>query len=216
MRLTCNRKKLLEALQTVGQSAATKTNRPILGNVKAVATASNMFENAESPQSLTLFATDLEKGMRLTYADPFLKIHDGGEFIIPHVKVCGILKEASGDEVSLHMEGSTLHVKTATGVYKLPTDAPAEFPDLDTAVSGTTVTVKSSDFHTAFRYVHYAAGKENTRFALVGVLCEIHEESITLVATDTKRLAVVSIPHAAPQHGTLPSGILPVSALRLS
>src|SRR5918994_1094469 len=88
MKVTCIREGLLTACQLVGAAVATRTTKPILSNVKAVA----------HDDALTLMGTDLEVGIR--YELRGVKVGRAGAAILPVARLVSILRETADDEIT--------------------------------------------------------------------------------------------------------------------
>ncbi|MBX3440066.1 MAG: DNA polymerase III subunit beta [Planctomycetaceae bacterium] len=189
MKLRCPRTLLATAFQTVGGVVPTRTPKEILRNVKLVVAG----------QQATLIGTDQEIGIRFHL--PEIESDSSGETLIPMQRMTAILREIQDDVVSLTAEEGTLWIRTSQSEFRLSTEDPAEFPDVE-AFSG-------EDYHTVpgrvlkqlIQRTIFAADTESTRYALGGVRLELTPELITLAATDSRRLAVVKAGCSA--HGSV-------------
>jgi DNA polymerase-3 subunit beta len=114
-----------------------------------------------------------------------------------------VIVDASGD----HVETSSGRSSFAVRPY-----AVEDFPQLETATAPG-VTLPAGAFGVAVNQVERAAGKDESRLILTGVLLTAEEQGLRLVATDSYRLAVCDLPEVS----VLASGqkaLLPSRALR--
>src|SRR5207302_9326551 len=119
MRALCHREGLLSACQLTSAAIPTKDLKPILKNLKAVATDGRC----------TLIATDLEVGIRLDVQG--LTIEEPGDAILPAAKLIAILREARDAELTIEADASACVVRGASSPleFEMPSEDPAQFPD---------------------------------------------------------------------------------------
>jgi DNA polymerase III subunit beta len=212
MKLTCQRDALLAACRLVAQAVPPRSIKPILTSVKAVA----------QDDGLTLMATDLEVGIR--YELRGIDVTRAGAAVLPVQRLLAILQESSDAEVKIDADADATRITTRTGKYQLPGGDPDDFPDIPTFDAGGTYhEITAGVLKGMIRRVAFAADrKEGTaRWAVTGVLWEAEGETARLVATDTKRLAMVTGPaavHGGPppgKDGKGPSHLIPQKAVQL-
>lgn len=179
MYFTSNRSKLLAACQLVGSSVATRTTKPILSQIKAIA----------ANDQLTLMGTDLEVGIRYTLAG--VRVEESGEAIFPVSRLVDILRASNDDELSIEADERRCRVNSSSSEYEMPSEDPKEFPDIAVFNDKNYYEVSAGALRKMIQQTVFAAGKDNTKFAMTGVLWEM-DQSINLVATDTKRLALAT------------------------
>lgn len=179
MRLTCQRAALAAALQTVSGVVPTRTPKPILQNVKLVA----------SEGSAILIGTDQEVGIRyrLREAD----VQSPGEVLLPTSRAVAILRELQGDTVAIESKGDAIWLRGDRAEYSLAAIDPAEFPTVGEFEEKSYYTISARQLKQMIRRTIFATDIESTRYALGGVLVELSGDTITLAATDTRRLAVI-------------------------
>ena len=97
---------------------------------------------------------------------------------------CGLALSADGEQLVINggRVGHTLH-----------TLAVDEFPPVDDAYVGQTVTIDAAELVAASRIANLAVAKEASRYAIDGVLLESDTKGTRLVATDGRRLVVVGL-----------------------
>ena len=183
MELTCNTDELLKACQRAGAAVALRTTMPILSNLKFEA------ENG----ILTVTGTDQDVGIRCTLG---ADIEHAGKCVINPKRITDILRESGSETTNISYENDVARVKTDGSKYELTTLDADAFPDFPAFEQG-------EHYHEVMagvlrklikRTVFAADKKEGTRWAVTGILWEVKADSLSLCATDTKRLALATGP----------------------
>jgi DNA polymerase III subunit beta len=185
MKVTCNVDSLLAACQICGMATAPRTTKPLLSNVKAIA----------NDDALIIMATDLEVGIR--YELRGIKVSRAGSAILPVDKLVSILRETKDKELTIDCGEDSTRVTMKGGKYELPTGDPAEFPDVPTFEDATKYhELSAGTLRMMMKRTAFAANRKDNsaRFRVDGVLWEAEKGKARLVATDTKRLAMVEGP----------------------
>ena len=178
MRVICHREGLLSACQLTSAALPARDVKPILRNLKAIA----------ADGRCTLMATDMEVGIRLDVQG--LTIQEPGEAILPAAKLISILREARDAELSIEADPSACIVRGESLEFEMPSEDPAQFPDLPTFEDEKYHEVSAGTLREMIRRTVFAAADETARYSMTGVLWELDEESAKLVATDGRRLAL--------------------------
>ena len=177
MKFRCDRDELSEALQSVQRAVSSRPGIPALTGVL-------MQVGAEG--TLTLTTTDLEVSARLTVG---VQAQEEGIALVPARLLGDTVKSLSDAPVEFEADQAQARIRCAAyeGALRL---LPAEdFPALQPP-SGIRVTVEAAAFAEAVGQVARAASRDEARPVLTGVLVEVSREGLTLVSTDSYRLAV--------------------------
>lgn len=97
---------------------------------------------------------------------------------------CALSLSASGEQLLIN-GGRVEHA-----LHTLPED---DFPPVNDAYVGQTVSIDAAELVTALRIANLAVAKETSRYAIDGVLLESDKKGTRLVATDGRRLVVVGL-----------------------
>jgi DNA polymerase-3 subunit beta len=141
---------------------------------------------ARSADGLTLTTTDLEVSARLTID---VQVTEDGVALVPARLLADTVKSLSDAPVEFEADQAQARLRCAAyeGALRL---LPAEdFPSLQPP-AGTRIVAHAGAFAEAIGQVARAASKDEARPVLTGVLLEISHEGVTLVSTDSYRLAV--------------------------
>jgi DNA polymerase-3 subunit beta len=179
MKALCQREALLSAFQLASAAVPSRDVKPILRNVKAIA----------EDGRCTLMATDLELGIRLEVRG--LKVEEPGEAILPAARILAILRESPDEELALDADANACKVRSANGDWEMPSEDPANFPDLPTNAWERYHQLTAGDLRTMIRRTVFAAASDIGRYSMTGVLWELEDDKARLVATDGRRLALV-------------------------
>ncbi len=177
VRFRCDRDALSEALQIVQRGVSTRPGIPALTGVLV---------RAGSDGTLTLITTDLEVSARLQIE---VQVQEEGIVLVPARLLGDTVKSLSDAPVEFDADEAQARIRCAAyeGALRL---LPAEdFPSLQPA-GGTRVTVDAGSFAEGVGQVARAASRDEARPVLTGVLLEVSREGVTLVSTDSYRLAV--------------------------
>lgn len=180
MHLTCQRNSLTAAFQTVAGVVPTRTPKDILKNVKLQVAGGNA----------TLIGNDSEIGMRCDVPD--VQSDSRGEALLPTARVLAVLRELSDDVVKLEVTGDATWIRCGYSEFRLSAEDPAEFPPVATFDDSDYFVVPAGALRTMIRRTIFATDSESTRYALGGIQLELGAEKLTLAATDSRRLAVIT------------------------
>ena len=182
MKIRCHRPSLAHAFQVVSGVVPARTPKDILKNVKLTV----------HDGSTTLIGTDQEVGIRCEV--PGVEVESPGQTLLPTARVVSILRELTDDGVELELTGERVMIRAGRSEFTLAAEDADEFPDVAAFDAQQYHVVPSDVFQTGIRRTVPATDVESTRYALGGVLLELDAEKMTMVATDSRRLAVFTGP----------------------
>jgi len=173
---------LAQVLNVVGSKAA----MPILSNV--------LIEAEKDCISLT--TTNLDLGIRCKIK---AEVKEGGSVTLPVKRLATIVRELPNVDVAFDSTANH-QVKIASGGsnFRIMGIGAEEFPKLPDSTDDKTYILEQGEIATMLSNVSYAQSTDETRFILNGVYFNFKDEKLTLVATDGRRLALVSKELAVP------------------
>ena len=175
MKFVVEREELVDAVNWVARSLSTRPIKPeLLGIMIDVDT------------SITLTGSDLETS---TKAILKAEISAKGKVLVPGRLLAEIARSLPNKPITFTLDGSRVLVTAGTAKFTLPTLSVNEYPTLP-ELPETAGVIPSDVFAHAVNQVAIAAGKDDSLPTLTGVHIEIHQNKITLAATDRYRLAV--------------------------
>lgn len=179
MKLQCHRPSLAAAFQVVSGVVPTRTPKEILKNVKLEVVGG----------AAVLIGTDQEIGIR--YEVPGVEIEGEGTTLLPTNRLLSILRELTDEKVYLEATDEAVWVRAGHSEFRLSAGDPAEFPTVTPFADERYHAISGPVLREAIRRTVFATDVESTRYALGGVLLELKADSMTLAATDSRRLSVV-------------------------
>ena len=177
MHVTVNRAALLEVLGAATGVVASRTTKDILRSVRLTA----------GPDALLLSATDLEVALRVRISQ--VQIKKKGDVLIPADKLTQICRESIDDTLVLEAEDQTCHIRGEDSHFEVFGQDPREFPPVPDLEDEPDVRIEAAVLLGLMDRTLFAVAKENTRYAINGVLWEKSGDKLALVATDGRRLA---------------------------
>ena len=176
MKFKCDRDVLSEALTVVQRGISSRPGIPALTGVLLEA----------RDDRLVLSSTDLELSTRIECE---VGVSEPGSALVPARLVADIVK--SLPQAPVEVEADSSQARIAAGSYEgtircLPVE---DFPASREA-EGIRVTVAAGEFAAGVQQVAKAASRDEARPILTGVLLEANREGLTMVATDSYRLAI--------------------------
>ena len=190
MKFKINRDHFSTGLAQVLNVVGSKATMPILSNVLIEA----------EKDTLTLTTTNLDLGIRCKIK---AEIKEPGAITLPVKRLATIVRELPNLEVSV--DASPNHqVKLTSGgsTFRIMGLAKDEYPPLPEFGDEHLFTLEQAELTSMLRSVAYAQSTDETRYILNGVYFNFTEGKLTLVATDGRRLALVSKELDVPADGT--------------
>ena len=179
MKILCDRQQLQEAFNVVGGIPPVKTPRPVLQHVLLQA----------EDDDLTLFATDLQLSAAVRVDS--VKVEKPGRALVPAREAAALLKELTDPTITITAEDHRSTLQSGAGSFVLLGADPSEFPKLPDPGEAVELHVSAGRFLDMVRKTQFAAAREETRYAINGVLLEHTGGTLRLVSTDGRRLALI-------------------------
>lgn len=180
MKFTCLKENLLGALTFVERGIAKSSHLPALANL--------FLEVADG--KLKLATTDLEIGMVSWCAG---KAEADGTITLPVKVFSGLINALDAEKLTLQALNDTCRVESgvfSASIKGFPAD---EFPIIPQIENEVALVVEAAGFLAGLGHVAGSVAYEGTRPELTGVLLSVEAGKISLVATDSFRLALASI-----------------------
>jgi DNA polymerase-3 subunit beta len=145
--------------------------------------------------TLSLKATDYEIGLHVKVE--LSHVTQEGEFTANGKKFLDIIKILKDKEITLETKNDTLHITQGNSNFKLPTFISNEFPVFPNYEGKAKISIESHTLIESLRKITSAIDTNNPKFELNGALIDIKNSSLSFVATDTRRLALVTIENSS-------------------
>jgi DNA polymerase-3 subunit beta len=186
MKFKINRDHFSNGLSQVLNVVGSKAAMPILSNVLIEA----------DKESISLTTTNLDLGIRCKIK---AEVKETGSVTLPVKRLATIVRELPNVDVSF--DASANHqVKIASGGsnFRIMGIGAEEFPKLPDSSDDKSYNLDQGELATMLGNVSYAQSTDETRYILNGVYFNFKDGKLALVATDGRRLALVSKELAVP------------------
>lgn len=204
MKITFEREKLLQALQTAAALVPTRSPKPVLENARLDC----------KDGECVLQATDLEVGLRCELAGVETEVP--GEALLPVRLVMQALRDARDEKMRLESSGTTVLMLGSRSEFQFPTPDPLEYPDVPRFSAESYHQLASRLFRQMIVRTAFASDPQSTRYALGGVFFELTEKTAFAVATDGRRMAIQEGPaDRVGEHQPGEGAVLPLRGVQL-
>jgi len=179
MELVVRKNDLLRELQLFQGIVERKNTIPILANVLMEAKG----------DEVRFLATDLEVALRSKCTASVTK---GGSLTLPAKKLYEIVKSLPETDIRITEDKTGVKVAAERFESRMQTLPREDFPTLPEAGSGASATLARTPLREMVTKTQFAITGEDTRYFLNGALFVLKPDSMSLVATDGHRLALVT------------------------
>jgi DNA polymerase-3 subunit beta len=174
---------LEDALKVASRAVSTRTTLPILTGV-----------NLETEgDKLKIRATDLEISVEVSLP---VSVEEEGVVVVPAKPFYDLIKKLEEGVIYLRadLDSTELTIEAEGKRYKFRTLPPGDFPQGWAVPEGKKIVLKGQDFNDAVKKTSRSASRDESRINLTGIYIESGKDSITVAATDSYRLSVVTVP----------------------
>ncbi len=180
MNLKTQRQNLLDSLQVVSRAVSSRA---------ALQALTGILLEAEDG-SLRLRATDAELGLEVA---PEVALDGGGSIVLPGRLLVDIVRSLPEGEIALSYRESERDVEITAGssafhLRTIPAEDFPRFPAPDPEADS--FELPAAPLRETINRVASAASRDEARPVLTGILLKLEGEELTMVATDSYRLAV--------------------------
>src|SRR5436190_13463944 len=180
MELVVKKNDLLRELQLFQGIVERKNTIPILANVLMEAKGSE----------IRMLATDLEVGLRSTCA---AAVEKPGSLTLPAKKLFEIVRALPETDVRISEEKNGVKVAADRFESRMQTLPKEDFPAVPESSGAINATLPAAAIKEMVAKTQFAITGEDTRYFLTGALFILQPGSMSLVATDGHRLALVNV-----------------------
>ena len=149
--------------------------------------ADGILIEARVPDTCVMTTFDLEKGVRITVE---AKVVEEGSFIINAQKFNQTLRVMDGEEITLSVdEKMVATIVSGKSSHKMIALSGKDFPSIPDLESDRSFIISQAIVKKMFSQVSFAMGNNDNRQVLNGTFVKIDDDSITMVACDSFKLA---------------------------
>lgn len=181
MRISCPKDILLEKLQTVLKTVATKSTMPVLAGIHI---------KTLGPGEIELSSTDMEMSLRIRAK---ATVETEGEVVAPGKLLTDVVRSLPAGEISISEASGEQMVEIVSGSasFKLNCLPAQDFPRLPEMQEDQSFDIDARPLMKVINTVARAASRDETRPVLTGILVKFSKDRLKMVATDSYRLSVM-------------------------
>ncbi len=181
MKFKCNQQELNRAINTVMKAVSARTTIPVLKGILLTA----------SDGQLILTSSNLDMSIRKTID---ATVDEEGSAVATAKLFSEIIRKLPNETVFIEEEGAdSLRISTSSSSFRVMTLPPEEFPEMGKKSDDDKFMVFDTElFRNMVRQTSFAASIDESKGVLTGILTEMKEDKITMVALDGFRLALAN------------------------
>ncbi len=169
-------------------------SQPFLEKKDLSQITSHIYFEATASNTLTVKATDFEIGL-LIESDQ-ITVTEPGMATVNGKKLLDIVRILSNGNIELKSIDNMLDISQGHSDFRLPMFNAQEYPHFPEIENKPNIKIDSTLLIDSLKKITPAADTNNPKFELNGALIDIKKEQINFVATDTRRLAIITIPQS--------------------
>lgn len=199
MKFSCEKKMLQEAIDVASKAVASKSSIPAL---------EGLLIQAET--QLTISGYDMKTGIRTRVeAD----VSQNGSIVLKAKLFSDIIRKMPNDVVTISAdERKMVHLHCGAADVDIPGLSPDDYPELPAVEDDQSLSIQQKTLKTMIDQVAFAVSTNESRPIHTGVLFEVGEKDLTMVAVDGFRLAIRREPMERTEGGVF-SFVAPGGAL---
>ena len=179
MKIKVNKEAIIDCLQKVQSVINPRNALPVLSNVLFKA------ENGK----LELTATDMSMTVRATLD---AEVVEPGSTTLPAKRIFGVFRELSVSEAEMEVnEANIAFIHAGSAYFRIHGISEADYPSMPEMTDAKVYSLDQSAFRNMLKLTSYAASTDANRPLLNGVLLSFKGGKLSVVATDSRRLALV-------------------------
>lgn len=179
MKIKVNKEAIIECLQKVQSVINPRNALPVLSNV--------LFKAERGKLELT--ATDMSLTVRATMD---AEVAEPGTTTLPAKRIFGVFRELSVEEAEMEVsEQNIASIQAGSSYFRIHGISEADYPSLPEMAEPKVFSLDQAAFRNMLKLTSYAASVDANRPLLNGVLLSFKAGKLSVVATDSRRLALV-------------------------
>lgn len=178
MNFKCNQQTLSKALNIVSKAVTTRTTIPILKGILL---------KVEDNQ-LTLSSSDLDMSIEKKLD---VQMEDPGSLVVSAKLFCDIIRKLPSGEIQIEQQDDhNIIIRCKSSEFVIVGQPADEFPNIGIINETNKISLEKELLKEMIKKTSFAASIDESRGIIVGVLIEMEEDSLNMVALDGFRMAV--------------------------
>ena len=177
MKFKCRKNDLLNCLSSVTKSSSAKTTMPILEGILIETIGDN----------IKFTTNDLEIGSEYIIKGT---VEDDGKTVVDNKMFNEIIRKLEDETITFEVENNIFIINSESGIFKLSTMNPDEYPKLPVFNVDNSITIKQKIFKDMIKKTIFATSQDENRPVYTGALVTVENSILRVVAIDGFRLAL--------------------------
>ena len=179
MKFICNQQILSKALNTVSKAVTSRTTIPILKGILLEVTNENQ---------LVLSASDLDLSIEKTID---VRGEEPGSVVVSAKLFSDIIRKLPNEDIEIEeQENNQLIIKCLSSEFTIVGQSSEEFPSIGEINEEKKLCMEKDLLKEMIKKTSFAASIDESKGIIVGVLIEMEEDSLNMVALDGFRMAI--------------------------
>lgn len=179
MKFSCSQQTLSKSLNIVSKAVTARTTIPILKGILL---------KVNSDGTLTMSASDLDLGIEKIFE---VENSEEGEIVVQAKLFGDIIRKLPNDVITIEDVDGNVVIKCSNSEFNIVGSPSDEFPKLTLSENeGSRIVFEKETLKDMIRKTSFAASIDESRGVITGILVEIKENSLNMVALDGFRMAV--------------------------
>lgn len=180
MKFTCNQQALSKALNIVSKAVSSRTTIPILKGILI---------EASNDGTLTLSASDLDLSIEKRISTSVI---EAGSIVVSARLFSDIIRKLPNEDIEIEeQENNTIIIKCLASEFVIVGLVADEFPNIGDVDQNRKIYMEKSILKEMIKKTAFSASIDESKGIIVGVLVEMEENNLSMVALDGFRMAVV-------------------------
>jgi DNA polymerase-3 subunit beta len=191
MKITIPRQELLDTVNKVKAIVSAKSALPILSHI--------LFETGDGCVKLT--TTDLKVSIECSVD---CQVHTAGSLTVVAQRISAILPELPDADITMELQdNNVIEISCGNIDTKLFGMMSDEFPPIRSFDKTEPIILPQKTLKNLFLKTSFAICNDQARYNLTGLLCEIKDRKLTVVATDGRRMSLARSDEGIPERTEL-------------
>ena len=181
MKFSCSQQILSKALNTVSKAVTSKTTIPVLKGILMEATKEG---------TLILSASDLDVSIEKTITE--VSVEEAGSAVVLSKLFTDIIRKLPNEEIKIELLDQTIMIKAPGSEFTVVGLSAEEFPNISAIKELERLNIEKELFKNLIRKSAFCASIDESKGIITGVLFELDQENIRVVALDGFRMAIIT------------------------
>ncbi len=178
MKFTCNQQILSKALNTVSKAVTIRTTMPILKGILIEA----------QDNKIKLSASDLDISIEKTIE---AVVEEKGSIVIPASLFFNIIRKLPNETILIELQDNNVIIKSSVSEFNITGIKADTFPNIiDIEDTSNKLSFDKEILKNMIKSTYFSASSDESKGVIVGVLFEIEENILNVVALDGFRMAI--------------------------